>query len=113
MILVRLQDIGFRHNRWTETWVAVKICVEGQVLDQFPCVTFGINLYLSIQIKRSCFFQSSTSNIATMRVLCLHGMGVNAAIFQAQTGLRESIVLYIVFSTDQCNSSLSIAASGL
>ena len=48
-----------------------------------------------------------------MRVLCLHGMGVNAAIFQAQTGLLESIVLYIVFSTDQCNSSLSVSASGL
>lgn len=48
-----------------------------------------------------------------MRVLCLHGMGVNAAIFQAQTGLRESMVLYIVFSTDQSNSALSISAGGL
>lgn len=48
-----------------------------------------------------------------MRVLCLHGMGVNAAIFQAQTGLRERIVLHVVFSTDQCNSSLSISAGGL
>jgi hypothetical protein len=40
-------------------------------------------------------------------------MGANAAIFQAQTGLRESMVLYIVFSPDQGNSSLSIAAGGL
>ena len=31
-----------------------------------------------------------------MRVLCLHGMGVNAAIFEAQTGLLESVVLQTV-----------------
>ena len=47
-----------------------------------------------------------------MRVLCLHGMGVNAAIFEAQTGLLESIVLYVAFSTDQRNSSFSVSTSG-
>ena len=34
------------------------------------------------------------------RVLCLHGMGVNAAIFAAQTGLLNGFVLYMIFSPD-------------
>ena len=40
------------------------------------------------------------------RVFCLHGMGVNAAIFAAQTGLLEGTILYMIFGTNRCDSSL-------
>ena len=33
----------------------------------------------------------------TFRVLCLHGMGVSAAIFAAQTGLLKGTVVYMNF----------------
>jgi hypothetical protein len=39
-----------------------------------------------------------------LRVLCLHGMGVNATIFASQTGLLDGILLYRELYTDQYDS---------